>query len=201
MPVTEGGMDPFLQNIVGFCLSTRLVPVKLDYGSTFESLHLSTKRSFELSVENSLTLEYVANLRSNHNPGDRAHKAEVMFVYHDNDRLVEIDESQHPILQSANALQLLRAGTRLDLAIHYSKDEAGTSKLTFEYAESLYNKDFITAMTRSFQTALSDLVLSGPQKLCRKISLSVRNRQVPDFRMGSSISVVLTYDRDLGPWK
>jgi amino acid adenylation domain-containing protein len=164
VPVTDRGMDPRFQDVVGFCLNTLLVPLELASEDTFESSLRSTRRMYDACVEGSFPLAMVFEALGNRRPATGNARLEVMFVYHDFDGSVGMSGLPLRFLQDAEHLQLASVGHRFDLVVNYSIMHTETPQLTFEYRQSLFNREFVEAMARSFEAALSDIVAHGNQK-------------------------------------
>ena len=162
VPVTERGMDPKFQDVVGFCLNTLLIPVDLTGNHNFESALRSTQRIYDMCMANTLPFEMVAKALHDDGPEPRKVKPEVTFVYHDSYQTSTVGKSPLGFLQSAESMQLKQTGSRFALAIHYSKKSSDdTAQLTFEFGRSLFSRPFVEVMARSFEATLSDVVARG----------------------------------------
>ena len=170
VPVTDRGMDPRFQDIVGFCLNTLLIPINVISEDTFESSLRSTQRKCDACVANSLPLEMVVEALGKARPAAGKVWPELMFVYHDSDRSVESSESSLRFLEDAEDIQLTSVASRFDLVVHYSKRDPEIPQLTFEYRQSLFSHEFMEAMSRSFEAALYDVIACGNQKLNSQIN-------------------------------
>ena len=182
VPVTERGMDPRFQDVVGFCLNTLLIPVELTGKDTFDSVLRSTQRTYDACMANTLPFEMVVTALNDDGPEPSKVKPEVTFVYHDSDKTFSISRSPLGFLQCAESIQLTQTGSRFALAIHYfKKSPDDTAQLTFEFRRSLFSRPFVEAMARSFEAALSDVVARGNQKPYSQINcLSVVDKALID---------------------
>ncbi|KAG9230477.1 hypothetical protein BJ875DRAFT_546147 [Amylocarpus encephaloides] len=161
VPVTDRGMDPKFQDIVGFCLKTLLIPVELAPGDTFESCLNATQQMYSACDQRSLPFEKVVEVISKSRPGKI--RPEVMFVYHDKQWEIDSSGSTAVFLDQAENLQLGSSGSRFDLVIHFSKPSPETAHLTFEYRQSLFSLEFIECIARCFEAALCDINSRGTQ--------------------------------------
>ncbi|KAJ4309002.1 hypothetical protein N0V84_011755 [Fusarium piperis] len=172
IPVTERGMDPAFQGVVGFCLNTLLIPVSLDPEDTVADSLSTTQRTFDTCVEHSLPLETVVQeLNRSRAPNDKV-RPQVMFVYHDPGRGDAMEPSSAKgFLRSAKQLQLASVGSRFDLVMHYcSKLGSDDAHIKIEYRRSLFSRELVATMARSIDAALGDLVAYGNQRACANIN-------------------------------
>ncbi|KPM37546.1 Linear gramicidin synthase subunit B [Neonectria ditissima] len=172
IPLTERGMDPAFQDLVGFCLNTLLIPVFLDLEATVANSLSTTQRTFNACVEHSLPLETVVHeLNRSRALNDKA-GPEVMFVYHDPGREDAMEASSAKgFLGSAEQLQLASVGSRFDFVVHYcSKLGSDDAHLKIEYRRSLFSRELVATMARSIDAALGDMVAYGNQRACANIN-------------------------------
>jgi hypothetical protein len=155
--VTEHGIHPTFHDVVGVYLNTLLIPATIGpEDAMVESI--------------STTKTVVQGLSHSRLPSNKV-KSEVMFVYHNADRVDAIELSTgKAFLQRADQLQLTSASSRFDPVVHCYSALGSGAHLKMEYRSSLFIQEPMEAMSRSINAALNDIVSCGNQIPCADIS-------------------------------